>query len=512
MNKKLRAFLEANGLRKDASEQDAWELYDKLVADGVELPGVDPGKRSAAGKKKVADPADQDDDGQRADPPVKPEPPVDVNAAVARALAEDASRRAEIEDRLRIAGLADDADFSRSLVNNPAVSLERASREIFKKLQERNIPIGNGAVSGAHVGVDSRDKLRTVITDGLMLRCGHRLEKPAEGSREFRGRTLSEICRELLESAGVNTRGMDNRQIASRALASGSTSDLPYIFGSLVNKNLLAAYAEAPQTFRPFVSVGSANDFKLMYAIKLSGAPDLETVNENGEYKTASLSDSGESYRVVRKGIKIPFTFEMIINDDMRALSRAPQLFGLAARRMEGDAVYSLITTNGNLSDGYALFSSDHSNLAGTAGVPASDTLSVARTAMRKQTGMGGETIDVQPAFFVGPTAYETSMDILLRSASLPTTEMSSGVVNPWTGKLTPITEPRLDAASADAWYLFAHPNVAPVIEVAWLMGEEAPYVDEQIDFNSDAMILKVRHVFGAGVVDYVGGYKNAGE
>lgn len=54
----------------------------------------------------------------------------------------------------------------------------------------------------------------------------------------------------------------------------------------------------------------------------------------------------------------------MIINDDLRAFTRIPQLFGVSARRMEADAVYSLITTNGLMSDGKALFSTDHKNLA----------------------------------------------------------------------------------------------------------------------------------------------------
>jgi len=105
----------------------------------------------------------------------------------------------------------------------------------------------------------------------------------------------------------------------------------------------------------------------------------------------------------------------------------------------------------------------------------------------------------------------ETDAEILLMSAALPTADYSSGVRNPWAGKLTPISDPHLDANSATAWYLLAHPNQVPTIEVSWLEGEEQPYVEEMIDFNSDALITKVRHDFGAGVVDHVGAYKNIG-
>jgi hypothetical protein len=512
MNKKLRAFLVANGLRNEANEQEAWAHYDQLIADGVEMPGVDPGQRSAA-----AAPAGQSHTPaaittSRQNPDEPPAQTVDVDAAVARALVQDAQRRSDIDDRLRVAGLsdADNGDFARSMLNDPGITLERASKMIFERMKTQSKPFGNGAF-GAEVGLEAGQKLRSAVTDGLLLRSGHRLEKPAEGSREFRGRSMVEICREVLMAGGVSVRGLSNREIASRALASGSTSDFPAIFGALVNKTLLKAYAAWPQTWRPFVGVSSATDFKDIHNVRLSGSPDLKGLKENGEYQTADFSDAKESYRVITKGIKVPLTREMIINDDLRAFTRIPQLFGAAARRMEGDAVYSLITANGAMSDSVALFHATHNNLAGTAAALSSTSLSLARAAMRKQKGMAGELIDVTPAFILVPVGMETDAEILLRSTALPEATLSAGVYNPWAGKLTPIADPHLDAASATAWYLLAHPNQVPMIEVSYLQGEEQPYVEEMVDFNSDALITKVRHDFGAGVVDFIGGYKNAG-
>lgn len=512
MNKTVLAFLMANGLRADASETEAWTLYDQLKADGVELPGVDPGQRSAAGGG-VVPPGTVAKEQTRQEPAQSPAPAGDVvDAAIARALVQDAQRRSDIDDRLRVAGLsdADNGDFARSLLNDPQMSLDLASRKIFERMKSQSKPFGNGAF-GAEVGLEAGQKLRSAVTDGLLLRSGHRLEKPAEGSREFRGRSLVEICREVLMAGGVSVRGLSNREIASRALAAGSTSDFPAIFGALVNKNLLKAYNEWPQTWRPFVGVSSATDFKDIHSVRLSGSPDLKGMKENGEYQTADFSDAKESYRIITKGIKVPLTREMIINDDLRAFTRIPQLFGAAARRMEADAVYSLITANGAMSDSVALFHSTHRNLAGTAAAITSDSLALARAAMRKQKGMAGEMIDVTPAFLLVPVSLELEAEILLRSAALPEASMSAGVHNPWAGKLTPIADPHLDAASATAWYLLAHPNQVPMIEVSYLQGEEQPYVEEMVDFNSDALITKVRHDFGAGVVDFVGGYKNAG-
>lgn len=508
MNPKLRAFLEANGLRADATEQEAWAKFDELQAQGITLPGIDPGTRAAVQHTATAAA------GAGSDPdPATPAQPVDVDAAVQRALAADATRRAAIEDRLLVAGLAnaDNGEFGRGLINDITMTVERASAAIFERLRVTNPPVGTGAFSSATVGVEGRDKLRAAVTDGLQLRSGISIENPAPGCNEFRGRTLVEISREVLAASGVNVRGLSNMEIAARALASSSTSDFPAILMALANKHLLAAYMAWPQTWRPFCAVTSANDFKDIYAVRLSGSPDLQGLGENGEYKTAAFSDAKENYRIITKGVRAPFTRQMLINDDMRAFTRIPQLFGAAAKRMEGDAVYSLITTNGNMSDGIALFHSSHNNLAGTSAAITSDSLGAGRASMRKQKGMSGERIDAQPAFLLVPVAKETTAEIILLSPALPTSYYSSGVNNPWSGKLTPIADPHLDDNSATAWYLFASPNQYPVIEVAYLQGMETPYVEEQVDFDSDALVIKVRHDFGSGVVDYVGAYKNAG-
>jgi len=304
---------------------------------------------------------------------------------------------------------------------------------------------------------------------------------------------------------------MSRRQLAARALNPASSSDLPYIFGAVVNKHLLQAYNEWPATFMPFVAITDASDFKDIHSIRMSEAPDLETRNEHGEYKTATFSDQQETYHVVEKGKIVRLTRVMVINDDMRALTRIPQLFGSAGKRMESDMVYGLITANGTMNDSVALFHATHNNLASAGAAPSSDTLSDGRKAMRTQTGLGGASMDIQPAFLLIPVDLETSADILLRSAALPDDNKSAGVINPWAGKLTPIAEPRLSDNSTTAWYLMAHPNQAPVIEVAWLEGERNPYVDEELDFDSDGLKIKVRHDFGCGVVDYLGAYKNPG-
>lgn len=521
MNKKLRKFLEQNGLRADATETEAWELYDKLQADGIELPGVNPGERAAAQPPAPNGAGDPSGTPQSDGDPAPPDGARSYDASevqrmidtqVAAGLEADRQRRTAVQDVIDVAGVAaiDGGNFARSILDNPHMDRARASEAILQRLSTESVPFGTMA-QGAQVGTEAPEKLRAAVTDGLLMRSGIQVDEPCDGAREFRSRTLVGVFRELLEMRGNNTRGLGRRQLVERAMTATSTSDFSSIFSSVVNRVLLRAYDEWPQTWRQWVAVGEANDFRDLYSIKLSGAPDLQGIKKNGEYVRANFSDSGETYRVVTKGLSTALTREMIINDDLRAFTRVPALFGAAARRMENAAVYSLINSNPNMSDGTALFATARKNLAGTAAAISATSLASASAGMRTRKGANDEPLNIMPAFLLAPVIKETDAEILLRSAALPNADMSSGVHNPWAGKLTPVTDPLLDATSTTAWYLLAHPNQAPVIEVAWLEGEQQPYVEEDVKFLTGALEIGVRHDFGAGIVDHIGAYKNAG-
>lgn len=422
-------------------------------------------------------------------------------------LAQERGRITGILDACRVAGLSE--QFARGLID-AGCSLDAARGAVFAEMEKRQTVIGQGAQASLDVVADQRDKFRSAALDGMLMRTGMRMEKPAPGARDFMGVSLLDMARQSLELAGVNTRGMSKRELSARALTPASTSDFPALMAAVVNKRLQAAYNEAPPTWQPFVSVTSAVDFKDIYGIKLSEAPNLMPLGENGEYQTATFADAQEKYRIATFGRVVPLTRQMIINDDLRAFTRIPQLFGNAARRMEADMVYSLLTSNPTMSDGNALFSTAHKNIEATTankGVLSTDTLSSGRSIMRKQTGPNGALLDVRPAFLLVPVEWETNAEVILRSTALPDAGMSAAVHNPWANRLTAISDPRL---SAGAWYFIADPGQIPTIEVAYLEGQTQPYVEEQLDFDSDALRIKVRHDFGCGVMDYVGMFRNS--
>ena len=91
------------------------------------------------------------------------------------------------------------------------------------------------------------------------------------------------MARGWLEAEGVRVRGLSRDEIATRALH--STSDFPAILAGVTNKTLRAAYDTAPRTYPAIARRTTVADFKLVHRLQLGEAPQLERVNQSGEFK-----------------------------------------------------------------------------------------------------------------------------------------------------------------------------------------------------------------------------------
>tara|TARA_Y100001954_G_scaffold119941_1_gene129130 strand:- start:716 stop:2881 length:2166 start_codon:yes stop_codon:yes gene_type:complete len=492
MDKRLRMFLERRGLSANATDQEAWAFLEELNVEDEEL--------NEAGLSK-----------EDLQPPEQGTTDVKLDAVAT-------TKKTVVElsgvDVLNLGVLGEQLGLSQAEVATSikdVVTRESAELALYKAAERKNPAFGIGSIE---MGMDEADKFRLAAADGIAFRLGLRADKPAPGYEEFRALSMHEFAKLCLEREGVATKGLTKRQLAQKIIrlsASGvSTSDFAGVFMDASHKRLLKAYTETASTWRPWCNVVEASDFKDIHGIALSDAPDLDLVGENGEYKTGQLKDKQESYRIGKYGKILSLTLEMIVNDDLRAFAKLPRIMGAAAKRKESDIVYGLLTGNPMMADGKALFSADHRNLSGGVAL-SSDSLGKERAAMRKAKGMNGANIDVTPAFLLVPTILEDNAAVILRSSSLPEDNKSAGVHNPNAGKLVPISDPRLDDASETAFYVVGDPNQVDTIEVAFLDGIEEPTIEENDEFVRDAVSFKVRHIFGAGAVDYVGMRKNPG-
>lgn len=353
--------------------------------------------------------------------------------------------------------------------------------------------------------IDETDTRREAVENAILHRAAPGRIKLTDAGRQFRGLSLLEIGRELLEKAGENTRGMDKMNLAQRALA---TSDFPIILANVANKTLRRGYEAAPQTFKPFTKQTSAPDFKTIQRSAFGDAPTLKKVNEHGEFTVGTIGEGKESYQLATYGRIVAITRQTIINDDLGAFADLPSKFGVAAANLESDIVWGIITANAAMNDTVALFHATHGNLTGTGTAISVASLGVARAMMRKQTSIDGVKINPTPSFLIVPTALET---LAQQYTSADFVSAKSSDINPFKSSLQVLCEPRLDADSATAWYLSADPMQIDTVEYCYLEGNEGVYIESRNGFEVDGLEIKARLDFAAKAIDHRGLYKNVG-
>jgi hypothetical protein len=387
-------------------------------------------------------------------------------------------------------------------------TVEEFRKLAIDKMAERNAGPPHQTQT-ASVTQDQADVRRAGIAASLLFRYDPKLFPLKDDlGRDWIGLSLIDLARECLEAKGTRTRRMHRNDIATLAL---STSDFPGILADVANKTLRQAYQAYPQTFRPFCRQRTAADFKNINAVQLGEAPALQRVNEKGEFTHGALTESKETYKLATYGRIVSINRQVIINDDLGAFTRIPAGFGVAAATLESDTVWGIITSNPNMGDGVALFHANHSNLnTGTGSALALATLGAGMATMAKQKGLDGTTtLNVQARYLAVPVALQLTAFQLIAANLAPA--QSANVVPEYIRALTPIAEPRLDAASATAWYLFASPDQIDTIEYAYLEGQDGVYIETRQGFDVDGVEIKARLDFGAKAIDWRGLQKNAG-
>jgi HK97 family phage prohead protease len=412
-------------------------------------------------------------------------------------------------------------DFEDKLIKD-GMSLVQAQSRVFEEIRKRVDPNNAPDPAGARgareilVGDDPHIHVRKGIENAILHRVAPDFFKLEEVGRKYRGMTLLDVARVMLNARGVRTTDCSKMEMAGLALGLISrggmhtTSDFPILLADVARKTLRASYEEAEQTFKSIGRRTTLPDFKISNRMQLGDAPALLEVKEHGEYTRGTITEGKEQLRLLTYGRVFAITRQALVNDDTDAFSRVPTAFGRSARTLEADLVWKQITDNPVMGDGIALFHASHGNLDAVPSVISVASLGKGRAAMRVQKGLDGVTVlNIVPKYLGTPAALETTAATFL----VQVTPATPANVNPFAGLLSPLTEPRLDAAAGGttAWYLFADGTKVDIIEYAYLEGEEGPMVEERIGFDIDGLEVKCRLDFGAKVIDWRGLWKNPG-
>jgi len=352
---------------------------------------------------------------------------------------------------------------------------------------------------------DEGDTRRSAQVEALAYGLGAPVPQagPSAASRQFMGMGLVDLAAESVNYRGrrmMNARDIDD--VFTRA--SHSTSDFPAIFEGAVNRTLEQRYALAQPTFKRFARKRNFRDFRPDTTVKVGDFPLLKKVLENGEIKYGSFGEGKEQVQAFSYAIALNISRQMLINDDLGAISELLTSYGASVALFEEVTFYAG-AFNGKLADGKPVFDADHKNLAATAAAITVDSVGLGRTAMGKQESKDGNPLlsNSPRIMLVGPNKLTEAEKLL---ASITPATVSS--VNIFSGRFELIETTQI---KDNAWHLFSDPTAGSNYRWGYLEGYEAPRVRMDEPFGRQGFSMSVEHDFGCGATDFRFGYKNAG-
>jgi hypothetical protein len=458
--------------------------------------GADPGARTRS---------DGGEDSEECDcPPGTPEDECQCDDE-----SEEGTMSASIPTQIRSAAalLGIRGDFVDQLANREGVTIESARGELLAHLQQSS-PRIDGRAS---ITRDERDTFMERMLNVVAHRVSPRIPL-REDARPWASRRLSDIGREFLRVAGESTLGND-AEVFLRWGALHTTSDFGNFLAELFNKQLLVAYKIAPSGLKLLARAATVNDFRQKHVYRNSPMGTLLPVNEHGEFKRVDKSDvKPESYAIASFAGVFGITRQALVNDDLGIFNDIGAQLSIQAAEFENAQLASLLVSNPIMSDGNALFSAAHGNLAGTGGAIADTTLTAARLALRMMTNQNGQPISVEPKYLLAPATQETVAQKGLAAIYPPQTNDA----NVFQDFARLVVDARLDHLGQTLpWYLFGDVAQVPVLEFSYLTGYEGPRVYTRVGFaggsDIDGTEVLCQLDYGCGVISWQGAYKNPG-
>lgn len=308
-----------------------------------------------------------------------------------------------------------------------------------------------------------------------------------------------------------------------------TTSDFPYLFGDILDRQLLASYQSAPSMWKSHAKRGTVRDFRAIKRYDVYGGQAiLEEVPEQHEYPKSQLDEETPyTYYVKKHGRKMPFSWETFINDDLDALTDIPQRFGQAARNSEDKFATGLyVDATGPHA---SFYTGGNENIVTSNPVLSLAALQTAMELMGQKVDQEGNPIIISMVELVVPPALEVTAMNYLNAIQIEMVEKGGTsnrkiyvqnwmktrfnlTVNPW----IPIVASSSNGHTS--WFLFSNPDIGrPALEVGFLRGHEEPEIfmkapnatligggmDAMMgDFETDSIEYKVRHVFGGSRMD----------
>ncbi|MBK9187336.1 MAG: hypothetical protein IPM33_00105 [Phycisphaerales bacterium] len=300
-----------------------------------------------------------------------------------------------------------------------------------------------------------------------------------------------------------------------QASIGNSTISIAGILSNVANKFLLEGFFSVERVWRNICAVRSVTDFKTVTSYRLTGNDGYEKVAPGGEIKHGTLGEESYSNKAETYALMLSIDRTDIINDDLGAITTVPRKLGSGSGKTINEVFWAAFMANsGFFTVGNKNFISGADTALGI------DGLTKAEVAFMDQVDSDGKPIGVLPSILLVPTALSAMGSQLFKSLELRDNTASARypITNPHQGKFRVevsryLGNPKFTGNSTKAWYLLADASDLPVVEMAFLNGQESPTIETaEQNFNRLGIQMRGYHDFGVALQDPRGGVKSKGE
>lgn len=401
------------------------------------------------------------------------------------------------------------AELNAAIDRQTRVYASHIEKDVIKGIETMTAPNGKAWVNGMWTDLDrmqmSMNRLMGIkLTD----------EQDALAPR-LRG--IQEAY--LLLSGDYNFRGQfDSSRVQ---FANATTTTMASLVLNAFNNIIKSKWAELTPIYGWYKRVFVEQDFNSLNTVNFTtvgGFGDLPTVLEGAGYTELPWDDNYETAAWLKKGGYIGLTLEMMDRDQTSKARNIPVALATAGIRTLSAKCANILTANGNLQDGTALFHSTSTLRGGDGSTAASGNLSTTALsatewdvhivkAVKVPELNSGRRLGLRPKHVIIPIDLEKTALQIFGSEVEPTASAFYSNVRR-SGSDNVIVCPEF--TDTNDWYSQVDPKIYPTLGVGYRFGE-MPEVftagEESVGsmFTNDEMRVKVRFFFAAGVIDWRG-------
>jgi hypothetical protein len=243
------------------------------------------------------------------------------------------------------------------ILTNPDVALGAEPRDRYAVALDRLLGIRTETIARACEARVFSDRVQTRLVSEQRNHLRWHREHPG-----LRAESFTEILEALDGDLASWPKG--------RAREAQQSTDFAALLGNVLNRRLLAAYAEADYGERTIMQPGSAKDLRDQRVVGLDAAPDVPLLDaeSSGYTELPRLAEREIPFSMLQKGVIVTISRKIIINNDVGVVQRILDELGRAARRTLARAVWTLWSGNATYApDGLAWFHASHNNTQTTA-------------------------------------------------------------------------------------------------------------------------------------------------